>query len=241
MQEKNIESISIEFEGKLHTFMEEILCAEDCYYTSKTIHTVASGNSAIHRALNRNGFFWQRVLNSLQVNLFMTLGRIFDSRDDSFSIFQLLRFCKTNREIFFKNQLGKRKSKDLNEEQLSKYLRDKPEEIISIQDLEELQSEVDSYKDIFNKNYIQIRSAIFGHKSLKIIDREDTLFSKTSIDELEAILDFLNKISVALWELYNNGRSLDLNETKPSYDFKNMIVNDVEDVLMRLTDDNKED
>jgi len=241
MQTKDLNTISFEFENKLHTFMEEVLCAEDCYYTSKTIHVMASENGAIHRALNRNGFFWQRTINSLEVNLIMTIGRIFDSRNDSFSIFQLLHFCKTNKEVFSKYQLEKRKSKDLNPEQLREYMKDKPEEIVSIKDLEEIESKVNFYKDIFNKKYIQIRSAIFGHKSLKIIDKEDALFSKTSTDELEAMLDFLNRVSIAMWELYNNGRNIKLNNTEPSHDFKNMIVQDVQDVLTRLIYDNGEE
>jgi hypothetical protein len=120
-------------------------------------------------------------------------------------------------------------------------MKDKPEEIVNIKDLEEIEKEVNSHKDIFVKNYIQIRSAIFGHKSLRVIGKEDVLFSKTSIDELESMLDILNRVSIALWELYTNGRRIELNNTKPSHDFKNIIVEDIEDVLTRLIYDNEYD
>ncbi len=55
------------------------------------------------------------------------------------------------------------------------------------------------------------------------------------------MLDFLNRVSIAIWELYTNGRQIELNNTKPSHDFKNMIVEDVEDVLTRLIYDNGEE
>jgi len=223
-----------EFEEKLHIFMEEVLCVEDSYYSWKTIHNTLSEDKDVYLAVNRNGFFWQRVLNSFQVNFFMTLGRIFDSRDDSFSIYQLLRFCKNHKEVFSKEQLEKRKQKDLEPQMLTEDMHNIPVDIVKDEDIEKLEQEINKQKELFFKNYVQIRSAIFGHKSLKVLGKEDYLFSKTSIGEIETMLDSLNRVSVAIWELYHNGRSIDLSKTGASTDFKEVIVRDVEDVLKSL-------
>ncbi|MBI5847739.1 MAG: hypothetical protein HZB31_07305 [Nitrospirae bacterium] len=234
MPKIDIKEICAEFEGKLHIFMDEVLCLEDSYFAPRTVYKILSENGNIHRAVNGNGFFWQRVLNSFQVNFFMTLGRIFDSRDDSFSIYQLVAYCKNNLAIFSKEQLAVRKSKDLTPDQVVEYMRDIPEQIVRANEFDELEQEINGQRDIYRRNYIQIRSAIFGHKSLRVVGNEDNLFARTSISEIESMIEFLNKTSISIWELYNNGRTLNIANTTPSSDFRNIIIQDVEDVLNKL-------
>lgn len=219
-----------EFEKKLNLFRQEVLIAEDCFYSYITIHNLLADNMDLRRELNKNSIFWNTFLHSSQATFFIVLGRIFDKDEKSYSISHLLAYCMGHKEIFSKNQLEKRKVKDMSPQDLKKYVQHIPEEIVTNEDFNILKKQIDSCRDIHTKNYKKIRHKIFGHKDLKIIGQESKLYSKTSIGELKNILDFLYRVWLSIWELYNNGRELDVNNVNSS-DYKDMIIKHTENVL----------
>ncbi|MDH5202888.1 MAG: hypothetical protein OEW69_06490, partial [Nitrospirota bacterium] len=195
---------------------------------------IAESNKLLNK-INRTPLFWQRVLHSLQVNFLITLSRIFDThKDDPFTVSYLIKYCVNNKNIFSKDQLEKRKSKALHPELLEKYMRCIPTEPVTSEDFTVLTKQIDTCKEMFNKNYTKIRNKLLAHKDKKYIDKEDALFSKTSIGELENMLDFLNRISTAIWELYANGRNLDVNKVESSDYFKKMAIQDTKDILNKV-------
>lgn len=228
-----IEHICDDFERKLILFRKEITIVEDCFYLHKTIHVAMAENRAIYNEINRNSFFWQTILNSAQVNLFITLGRIFDDDATSYSAGHLLKLCLQNPEIFSKAQLRKRKAIGLSPEGLEKYMKNIPEEPASIDDLELLKKQLESCAEIFRKHYKKIRNKLFGHRDIKCIGKEQKLFAGTAIGETEAILDLLDRTGMALFDLYHNGRPLDVNTTN-STGFKDNLIEHTRNVLEGL-------
>lgn len=225
--------ISQQFEKKLSLFRTEVTIAEDCYFMPKTIHLIISADKSLYAEVNCNALFWQTLLNSCQVNLFITLSRIFDSNEKSYSIRHLLQACVHHMELFSKDHLYRLKLKALSSEAAEKYVRDLPDELATDLDFRLLTMQVESCIEIFRKNYKNIRNKLFAHRDLSYLGKEKELFSKTMIGEIEAILDFLNRGAQALFDLYHNGRSLDVNLTE-STDYKERIIEHTEKVLKSL-------
>ena len=228
-----IELICDDFEKKLILFRKEITIVEDCFYLHKTIHLAMAEDMTIYDEINRNSYFWKSILTSTQVNLFITLGRIFDDDARSYSAGHLLKLCLQNHEIFSKAQLRKRKAIGLSSAGLEEYMKHISEEPTSIDDLQLLMKQLESCAEIFRKHYKKIRHKLFGHRDIKFIGKEQELFAGTAIGETEAILDLLDRTGMALFDLYHNGRPLDVNTTN-STGFKDNLIEHTKNVLEGL-------
>lgn len=224
---------SQQFEKKLNLFRTEVTIAENCYYIHKSIHLMIGENRSLYAAVNSYAIFWQTVLNSCQVNLFITLSRIFDNDKKAYSIRHLLQECVRNRDLFSKDHLYRLKLKALSPQVAEEYVRNLPDELATDFDFQLLIKQVESCFDVFRKNYKVIRNKLFAHRDLSYLGREKVLFSKTMIGEIEAILDFLDRVAQALFDLYHNGRALDVNLTE-STDFKGKVIEHTENVLRSL-------
>jgi len=176
------------FDKKLTLFRNEITAAENCYYLHKTIHLMIGNDNDLYAEVNKNSLFGNSVLSTTQVSLFITLGRIFDKDNSSFSVLNLLKDCNRHKDLFTKSQLELRKRTHLSPENAAAYVKDMPEELATDEEFEFLKKQVESCKDIFDKNYKPLRNKIFGHKDISYIGRERELFSQTMVGEIEAIL-----------------------------------------------------
>lgn len=192
-----------------------------------------NGNKQLYNEINKNKLFWHTVLNSLQANFFIALGRIFDEKRKTYSIIYFLKYCKENKGIFSKHELKKRKAKDLTEIKLKDYMEQIPTEPVTFNDFENLEKEINKYKNKFKKTYQPIRHGIFGHKSLDAIKKENELFANTQVGEIEDILNFLGRVYVAIVELYINGRKPDINDVEYK-GLKKMITENTKNTLKSL-------
>ena len=171
-------------------------------------------------ALNRTPLSWIVTRHSLQVNLFITLGRIFDTDNDAFSVDDLLKCCIEDIEIFSLENLRERKVEGQNgvePEWLQEYIENAYEP--NIEDFNRLRGEFSKRRRIFEDVYKPIRHKIIAHNDKAYMDNIDELWSKTNIDELEKIIWFLNDLKVTLFETYSNGYKPILKNIEPNLEF----------------------
>lgn len=221
------------FERLLKQYIDEVYKLECCYYSWKTINNVINEDDEVYACVNENSLFWGAVMYSLKSSAFMTLGRIFDTKGDTFSVDTLIDYSLKYPKIFSKEHLRKRKlaSSDLTEDFLdNEYLLERPDDIDSPENLRMLKDVTSSYKETFRK-YKKIRDKLHAHKSLHDIGKEKDLYRDTLIGELEEIIEFLRKIWVYLWELFHNGRKIDLEAPLKDTDTKDSIISDTKNTL----------
>jgi len=151
--------------------------------------------------------FWNAVIRSLQANSLIVLGRIFDTDSQSHSVGRLLRIAEANADIFSKASLEKRKRSLGGNvgEWVDEYMKDVY--VPRPRDFQALRQSVKRNRRIYDRRYAPLRNKYFAHR-----DRMDVtgLFANTNIRDLQRILVSLKHVHDALWELFTNGRRLDL-------------------------------
>jgi hypothetical protein len=148
--------------------------------------------------------FWNTSIAALQIAAVIALGRLFDRKADH-SVFRLLRLAQDNSNIFSRDALRARRSRETpNAPWLADFLArsytPKP------QDFRKLRKAVVAQCAIYDSKYRDIRHKIYAHRTVSTQAEMDALFAKTNIRELQRMLALLNELQVALWELFVNGR-----------------------------------
>jgi hypothetical protein len=220
-----------EFEDRLKVLQDEIVKAELCFYSFIAIHNFLSDHKAEG---NKYPLFWSTIKDALLGYFFVTVGRIFDEDKKSQSVVSFVRYCKIYNSIFSKKHLQERKKSELTASDLESYMKGIPNVTVSKDDFETIETEIAVKKLVYYEKYENIRDKIFVRKDLKMVSREGNLYSKGFINELEGLLNFLNKVTQVFWELYWNGTKIDLKKVKYE-SAKTIIAKDVEEFLKRLS------
>lgn len=188
-------------------------------YLRMIINRAASDDKLLS-ALNETPLSWIFTRHSLQVTLFITLGRIFDTNDDAFSIDDLLKCCIEEIDIFSIENLHTRKMSGQNgnePEWLPMYIENAYEPVE--EDFKQLRSEVAKRRRVFEAIYRPIRHKLMAHKDKEYIDKADELWNKTNIQELEEIVWFLNDLQETLFDAFQNGKKPILEGREPNLEF----------------------
>lgn len=217
------------FEDRLKIFRDEIFQAEMSFYTFRTVQDFLADNEA---EASRSVLFWIAIRNSLVVNLFMTLGRIFEDDKKSHSVDAFLKFCKTYNHIFSKKNLRARKSAAMAAAELDKYMEKIPQVTVRKDDFEVVETEMAAKKLVVEKAFRKIRHRVITHKDVKTVGREEELLSKAAFHDIEQVIVSLNKVAQTFWELYANGTRIDLARVKIS-SAKDMITRDAGEFLRK--------
>ena len=201
-------------------FSNEVHSALASYLFWKMLQNKSADEPDLLDALNRTPLSWIFIRHSLQVSLFMTLGRIFDTDDDSFSIDDLLKCCIEDTSIFDKNSLRTRKQeaqRGTTSDWLDEYIANASEPVA--QDFKKLRGEVTKHRRIYVRKYQPIRHKIFAHRDKEFLGKNDDLWKETNIGEIEDIIWFLNDLKNALFQTYENGRALKIVQGEPDVNF----------------------
>lgn len=193
-----------EFEHELEIFRTEIQSGTQFFYSYLAINAVIGSDKRALDAVNDTPLFWRTNIGALQTSFIIVLGRVFD-QTSKHNIGRLLRIAQDRSEIFLKDSLAKRKREASSnaDEWLPKYLEEVHEP--TPEDFRRLRKHVKNYRRIYFQNYRDIRRKIYAHKELSNKADVQKLYKGTRIDELQKIFIFLNKLYVALRELYLNG------------------------------------
>jgi AbiU2 len=220
-----------EFEDRLDILRNEIVKAELCFYSFIAMNNFLSDHKAEG---NKNPLLWSTIKDALLETFFVTIGRIFDEDKKAHSVFSFVRFCKVYNSIFSKKHLQERKKSELTPSDLESYMKGIPNVTVSKDDFEKIETGIAENYLVYHEKYKNIRDKIFAHRDLKTVSRESDLYSKAFIDELEELLNFLNKVAQVFWELYMNGTKIDFKKVKYESS-KTIITKDVEELLKRLS------
>lgn len=194
-----------EFGHVLEVFRHEADAATQFLYAYLAVHEVAADHKAIDRLLNTAPLFWNTSLGALQTALFITLGRIFDA-EAKHSVHQLLSAAQSSHHLFSKQALGDRKrcASSNASEWLNDFLRDV--HVPTVTDFRTLRKEVEIWRNIYFKNYRDVRRKYFAHREVSESEEVAALFAKTTIIELKQMLAFLRGLHNALQDLFLYGR-----------------------------------
>ena len=175
------------------------------FYAWQTVHSVASTDRSVHRALNRTALFWNTSLGALQTSTLVTLGRLFDPKPENHSVSRLLAIAHGNLDIFSKDALAarKRESSANADEWLPQYLDGVY--VPTGNDFRRLKRYVAIRRRIYEANYGPLRHQLFAHRSASSQTNIDALFARTNIRELQQLLTFLRRLHETLWQLFFNG------------------------------------
>lgn len=217
------------FNQYFQEFKNEVHAVITSYLFWKTIQNRASNEEEVLGGLNKSPLSWNIITHSLQVTIFITLGRIFDIDSKAFSADVLLKTCIAEIDIFSLENLHERKSKSISGEDLENYMAGASE--ASKKDFERLRGELSKQRKIFQEVYRPIRHLVIAHKDKEHLDNNEELWKATNIGELESILWFLDCLKDVIFNIYHNGRIEQTNTEKPNTEFYEKDFNKLLDII----------
>ena len=176
------------------------------YHMHEELNHLTLEDEDARDTINMDALFWLAHRHSLQATLFITLGRIFDSDQDNYSIQRLLTATLANIHIFARDALEKRKL-SLNPGPrpywLDDYLNNSwyPSEP---NDLRFLKKAIAPYQSRFEAIYRPIRHTI-AYRIMTEDEAGEKYFGKTNREEVRKLIDFLSDLVGVLTNLYWNG------------------------------------
>lgn len=212
---------------KLNLFRNEIDKAIMSYSAWRSFHDLASSNKEAYSSFNKNATYWNITQYTLQMSYYIALGRIFDCNGKSISIFKLVKSCKSNIHEFSKQSLATRKGPEVwtDEYKASVYTP-------TTRDFEKIRLKVKAVKQIFDQKIQPVRHKIYAHLDDDSVENSRELFAKITIGEFEDILHFLDQLYRYIWELYHNGRLIDIDEG--SFSKNERIFSDLQQISESL-------
>jgi hypothetical protein len=204
-----------EFKRELEVFRTEVDASIQFFYTELSIHAVLGDDKQALNIVNRTPLFWRTNVGSLQTSFFIVLGRIFDQKSNH-NIDKLLRIAQNNSIIFSAEALERRtREKNANaSEWIDDFMKDVY--VPSVDDFRRLRKHVNRYRKIYIDKYKDIRRKVFAHKEISKKEDVQKLFAKTNIREMQKLIIFLNRLHLALWEVFHNGHKPTLKPMKYS-------------------------
>lgn len=209
---RNIEDVFVE---ELEVFRNEVCLGIQMFYANMSINAVLGKNKIALDVINETPLLWGAIMHSLQMSYFIVLGRVFDEKSTSYSVYRLLRLAERNVTIFEKDALRRRKvtGSDNASEWIEDYMKNVY--VPRSSDFRRMRKYVAKYKNMFIK-YRDIRNKVYAHKVIATREDVHALFSVTNVGEMQKIVIFLKRLYDALWELFNNGKKFVLRRDKRS-------------------------
>lgn len=208
------------YERYYQEFCNEVHKILSCYLFWRTLNTRIAEDKNLLAELNRTPLSWVVIRHSLNVTLFITLGRVFDTDNNAFSLDDLLKCCIEKIDSFSLENLRKRKMEgqnDIEPEWLAEYIENAYQP--SVEDFQRLRSKVAEHRKVFESVYRPIRHKLIAHKDKEYMDKADELWAETNISQLEGIIWFLNDLKETLFDTYKNGRKPLLTNRMPDLNF----------------------
>lgn len=183
--------------------------------------------STLYEAMNSNADFWQHHQHIAKLGFIITLGRIFDTTNNSYNSQRVLNMA-TNSDILSKPRIRERKiaSSENAHTWIDQYIAEAHD--FSSKDVNELTKYCSTIKHLWDKDLKDLRNKVYAHQ-----DISKPVFNKVERDVSEDIINRLLTIRHILWEAYTNGK-------KPDFAFKDKSVQlrvkkDITSLLEKIT------
>lgn len=192
---------------------QELHIAGSAYCAWKVINNRAAADAQVLLELNEYADFWNITLYSLQSTFFLEVGKLFDSDKSAFSVNWLLNLCAENISEFSKSALAHRKwSKGSKPDWLDDYIENAYEPVPA--DFQRLKGKLKGARKKYKSGARDIRNKVFAHSEHMSSAERENLFSKTTIGELESILDDVYGVEQAIRSAFLNGQKPEFQRTK---------------------------
>jgi len=220
-------------EKAIKVFHVEVRTTSTAFFAWKSFNDVVASDKTVYRVVNANALSWNILTHSLQSTFFISLGRLFDTRNDTFSAHRLLNICTENIDQFSCDSLKQRKIKSnggIYPDWLDDFTKSTYQP--SIADFRKLKKVVSSQQKIYAEIYKPIRHKVIAHREINSLDKVGELYGKTNIGQIKDLLIFLHQIDQVLFDLLHNGKLNDVG----TYNFRedSLVQKDIEELLNRL-------
>jgi hypothetical protein len=186
-------------------------------YTELVAHQLAGNDKELSDRLTPHAMFWNGVLGGLQSASFAALGRLYDTRTDTYNIRRLLGYVQKYRGIFSEAALANRKkASGLPAEDAVRFAQEA--EGFKNDDLEKVIEESQKFQDYYENRVRPIRHQVFAHAGAFAPEDRDELFAQLDLQRYQALVLFPLRLHRALRELYHNGRRLTLESIPTTID-----------------------
>jgi AbiU2 len=232
------------FKRELSVFEGEVTEGTDALNAFLVINKIAREHTQVHKFLNRTPLFWNTCVDALQTTTIMTLGRIFD-RKSAHNLNVLIGMAQNNLSLFSKVALGKRRHGKGSKppEWMDELLQAAYEP--TILDFNSIAALVYEKRTVYEKSYRNLRHKWFAHKAVsEPTEVAELFFKNTNTVELTSIFGFLSRLHDELFQLFFNGKKLDLERLRhptgedPSSQEVERITRETERLLMAASKPN---
>jgi AbiU2 len=196
-----------EYKAELEIVANEVYEANYFNQTNEAMNDLLLNDERVFVATGRYPEFWQAHKSATQVALFMSLWRIFDTKnDDAKGIHTLLRITTANLHLFAKSVLAVRKMAGENTKPpwFDNFLK-AAWEPTSARCLKPLKDALKPHAKLFEEVYGPIRHNIYGHRLMSDLRAGAELFPQTNRKALGEMIHFLQNLVSDLQHLYNHG------------------------------------
>jgi hypothetical protein len=206
-----------EYGHGLYRIRNEVETGTAAFYTAEEINQFASESPNNLGKLNRDAGFWKLHVYALQTTYFITLGRLFDTRNDVHSMKAVFDETEVHPEYFVKTALGDRKRRAAGGQEppwLDVYLT--TVWVPTTDELKQFRVALEPARTKYQPTYAAIRHKLFAH-SERDIALAARLLENTLITEIAEIFYALNEVVLALHALYDNGARHEVGTGSRSY------------------------
>jgi len=158
-----------------------------------TINELASMDNDILKYINSYPWFWVETLNTHESNVFINLGKIFDTDIKAQSIHFLKRWLMNNEDELKEEMIKARKGPDIKKIDWNDYKKDIY--IFSRKDFSDYEKKVSSLQKRYDLKLKDWRNKIFAH-------REHYENSELKLESVQ--YDYIEQIYAELHGLYND-------------------------------------
>jgi hypothetical protein len=196
--------IEAEFSSRLLMFRNELESVNQFFYAYMALHGEIRDTRDVERLLIQDfPLVTSTLLGSLQMSIFISLGRIFENTD-TYNVNSLRGFACRHRWMFDLDRLGCRKESlgFRDPVQLGAYLKEAVVPTLAM--FKELKKSVAIHQRVYKDKIEPIRNQWFAHREIDPVTANQ-LFSKTVIAEFESLMSFLSEYERVLNQLFYNG------------------------------------
>ena len=193
------------FEIQLENFRRESGVAAQYIYAEMAIQHAASKSKRLLNRLNNTPTFWLSCSAALQSSVYISLGRIFDTKS-KYNVSALLDAMENNLDIFQREGLASRKrnGSEIDPPWLSDYLEGAY--YPTIKDINRLRAMVEKYRAIYERVVKPARNKYLAHREKEESSEVKALFARGTVRELWRLTTFLYQLYEVLWQQLYNGR-----------------------------------
>lgn len=187
-----------EFERQLDIFHSECGAAIGFFYAGYGLQLAILRTPAATVGLNKAPSFWNATLDALKASTLVTLGRVFDPKQENHSLTRLIAFSHSNMHIFGEEALRRRMQRS--QRQVSDIYEP------STNDFRRLKRLIATRRREYESMLRPWRHKLYAHRGVLDSTELEEVPPDIEAARLQKLVTFLPRIHGLLWRLYYDGQ-----------------------------------